>query len=105
MKISFDLDDTLIPGNKIFETDQQTLFQKLLGMEKVRKGTIDLFKELRKQGHIVGIYTTSFRSPFKIKLLFLLNGFSLDFVINQKRHLRIVDRSTPCSKYPTAFNI
>ncbi len=106
MKISFDLDDTIISGNKSFETERQTLFQKLLGMERIRKGTVELFKELKKRGHIVGIYTTSYRSCTKIKLLFLLNGFSIDFVINQRRHLlKLYGSNIHCSKYPLAFNI
>jgi hypothetical protein len=106
MKISFDLDDTIIPGSKIFETEQQTLFQKLLGLESIRKGTIELFNELKRRNHTVGIYTTSFRSCVRIKLLFLLNGFSPDFIINQKRHLQKLNKSNiQCSKYPLAFNI
>jgi len=106
MKISFDLDDTIIPGSKVFETERQTLFQKLLGVERIRKGTIELFKELKKQDHKVGIYTTSYRSCTKIKLLFLLNGFLLDFIINQKRHLlKVNNGNIHCSKYPLAFNI
>lgn len=106
MKISFDLDDTIIPGSKVFETERQTLFQKLLGVERIRKGTVALFKTLRKQGHSVGIYTTSHRSYSRVKLLFLLNGFSIDFVINQKRHsLKLSGSGIHCSKYPKAFDI
>ncbi len=106
MKISFDLDDTLIPGSKIFQTERQTLFQKLLGMEHIRKGTVELFKELKKRNHTVGIYTTSFRSCMGIKLLFLLNGFLLGFIINQRRHLRRLNsKGIQSSKYPPAFNI
>lgn len=106
MKISFDLDDTIIPGSKTFETEQQSLLQKLLGMEPIRKGTIELFRELKKRGHTVGIYTTSYRSYTKIKLIFLLNGFSLDFAINQKQHLhKLKSYSISSSKYPLAFNI
>lgn len=41
MTISFDLDDTLIPGRKRFKTERQSLFQKLVGYEKIRLGTID----------------------------------------------------------------
>ena len=77
MKISFDLDDTIIPGIKTFETEPQTLIHRIFGIEKMRKGTIELFKALKTQNHSVGIYTTSFRSVYKIKLLFLLNGFSI----------------------------
>jgi hypothetical protein len=106
MKISFDLDDTIIPGSKLFQTEQQTSIQKLLRMETIRVGTIELFKELKKQNHTVGIYTTSFRSCMMINFLFLLNGFSLDFIINQKRNLSALNKiNIRCSKYPPAFNI
>ena len=75
-------------------------------MEQIRKGAVELFKELKKLNHTVGIYTTSFRSCVRIKLLFLLNGFLLDFIINQRRHLRKLDSgSIQCSKYQAAFNI
>ena len=37
MIISFDLDDTLIPGTKTFETEDQNLIQKLTGIERIRK--------------------------------------------------------------------
>ena len=106
MKISFDLDDLIIPGIKKFETEPQTIIQRFFRAEKIRKGTIALFRELRKQKHIVGIYTTSFRSVLKIKILFLLNGFSVDFIINQPRHLQ-GQRNTPVrsSKYPSQFAI
>lgn len=106
MKISFDLDDTLIPGIKNFETEPQTFVQRLFGVEKIRKGTIELFKELKNRNHSVGIYTTSFRSATKIKLTFLLNGFSVDFIINQQRHLNeLGERQNRPSKYPTIFGI
>lgn len=106
MKISFDLDDTIIPGSKAFETERQTLFQKLLGTELIRKGTVELFKELKQRGHTVGIYTTSHRSYGRVKLLFILNGFWVDFVINQKRHSqKLYNSGVHCSKYPLAFDI
>jgi hypothetical protein len=106
MKISFDLDDTIIPGLKTFETEPQTFVHRLFGIEKIRKGTIELFRELKDRKHCVGIYTTSFRSKTKIKLTFLLNGFLVDFVINQQRHLKeLNDRQSKPSKYPTIFNI
>lgn len=83
MTISFDLDDTLIPGRKRFKTERQSLFQKLVGYEKIRLGTISLIKELRTKNHKIYIYTTSFRSAFWIKLTFLSYGISVDKVINQ----------------------
>lgn len=106
MKISFDLDDITIPGKKTFETETQTFVQRLFGIEKIRKGMIELFKELKSRKPSVGIFTTSFRSTTRIKLTFLLNGFSVDFVVNQKRHTEgLGDRQNRPSKYPTIFGI
>jgi hypothetical protein len=106
MIISFDLDDTLIPGTKTFETEDQNLLQKLTGIEKIRKGTIQLFKELRTRGHGIYIYTTSFRPTLKAKLTFLSYGIPVDKVINQQCHDReLKENRTKCSKFPPAFGI
>lgn len=52
MIISFDLDDTLIPGVKKFETEKRSVFQKLFGIEKIRLGTIELMKFCKRQGYL-----------------------------------------------------
>jgi hypothetical protein len=49
MIISFDLDDTLIPGVKKFETEKRSIFQQLCGIEKIRTGTIKLMKACKMQ--------------------------------------------------------
>jgi hypothetical protein len=106
MTISFDLDDTLIPGTKAFETEDRNLIQKLTGIERIRKGTIELFKELRSRGHNIYIYTTSFRPTLKAKLTFLSYGIPVDRVINQQCHDRkLKENKTRCSKFPPAFGI
>ncbi len=106
MKISFDLDDTIIPGTKTFETERQTLVHRIFGLEKIRKGTIELFNELRSNNHKVGIYTTSYRTRFQIRLTFLLNGFNVEFAINQQTHLnRLKYMQIKPSKYPNEFDI
>lgn len=104
MIISFDLDDTLI-SNK-FELEKPNLFQRFFGLERIRKGTIDLFKELKKQKHQIYIYTTSYRSESRIKWTFYSYGISVDFVINQQKHQReINEKDIYCSKFPPIFNI
>jgi hypothetical protein len=103
MIISFDLDDTLIPGVKRFKTEPQSLLQRLWGIEKLRLGTIQLIKDLQKQGHTIFVYTTSYRTPIKIRLMFLSYGIKLDKIINQTIHQKTV--GTSCSKYPPAFSI
>jgi hypothetical protein len=106
MNISFDLDDTLIPGSKSFPTETQNLFQKLLGIEPIRKGAVRLMKQLSNEGHSICIYTTSFRRPFVIRMSFLTYGIRLHQIINQSRHDNVMkDKKNLCSKYPPAFDI
>ncbi|KAA3438025.1 hypothetical protein [Rufibacter hautae] len=106
MTISFDLDDTLIPGTKRFPSEKQTWFQKLLGLEKIRLGTVQLMKKLKAEKHQVMVYTTSFRSAGHIRWLFLLHGVWLDGIINQRRHDRtLLTEGKRSSKYPPAFKI
>jgi len=106
MTVSFDLDDLLIPGVKTFKTETKTLMQRLLGIESIRRGTIELFKELKRQGHSIYIYTTSFRSPWKIRLMFYSYGIPVKKVINQDLHNQILrEQSKRTSKFPPAFDI
>jgi hypothetical protein len=106
MIISFDLDDTLIPGTKKFPTEKQTGLQRLLGLEKIRAGTIELFKTLHEKGHVIYIYTTSFRSSTRIKLTFYAYGIPIDGAINQQKHDRtLLENKTRTSKHPPSFGI
>lgn len=106
MIISFDLDDTLIPGTKVFETRKQTPVQQLMGLEKIRYGTVELFKELRRRGHSIYIYTTSFRPALRTRLTFYSYGIPVDKVINQRLHNRQLKKNrNRSSKYPPAFGI
>lgn len=89
MTISFDLDDTLISGTKRFDTERQSLMHKILGLETLRIGTVELIKALQAKGHKIYIYTTSFRSPIKIWCTFFLYGIKLDKIINQKVHEKL----------------
>lgn len=102
MKISFDLDDTLIPTSVNFETEKRNIIQRLFGIEKLRKGTKTLFKEIEKNNEIY-IYTTSFRTISRIYLMFLSYGIFPKKVINQNIHKRNVNKSV--SKYPPEFGI
>ena len=107
MKISFDLDDTLIPSNQsVFPTENRRVFQKLLGVELLRKGTPKLFSELQNKGHTIGIYTTSFRSKQKISIQLRTYGINPSFIITEKENRKTLNsQSIFSSKYPPAFNI
>lgn len=106
MTISFDLDDTLIPGAKQFATEKRSVFQRLLGIEEIRMGTINLINACQLRGHKVYVYTTSLRSIAKIKWTFYTYGIRLDKVINWKLHERTLSHEQfKPSKYPPAFGI
>jgi hypothetical protein len=106
MKISFDLDDTLIPGRVDFPTENLNTFQKLLGIEPVREGAIKLMKQLKSEGHSICIYTTSYRKKFAIRFAFWTFGIDLHTVVNQTRHNEVLkEKRNLYSKYPPAFNI
>ncbi|MFT4660921.1 MAG: hypothetical protein ACI8XB_001192 [Patiriisocius sp.] len=107
MKISFDLDDTLIPAkDEDFETEGKNLIQKLLGIESIRKGTKGVFEELKNSRHEVGVYTTSYRGIGRIRFQFWTYGISTDFIVNEKlnrKRLKEIGKSS--SKYPPAFDV
>jgi len=104
--ISFDLDDTLIPGTKRFDTERQSLLHKIFGLETLRIGTVELIKELQSKEHKIYIYTTSFRSTTRIWWTFFLYGIKLDKIINQTVHERTLrEKARTHSKYPPIFNI
>jgi hypothetical protein len=106
MIISFDLDDLLIPGVKIFSTERKNLIQKFLGIEAIRLGTVELFRNLQGAGHHIYIYTTSFRSPMRIRVMFLFYQISVKKIINQRLHNEVLrEQRNRTSKYPPAFNI
>ncbi|OFX87870.1 MAG: hypothetical protein A2W99_03805 [Bacteroidetes bacterium GWF2_33_16] len=105
MNISFDLDNTLIPHGNVFETEKRNLIGKLLGIEKIRKGTCELIRQLKNDGHNIHIYTTSYRTRRKVKLTFRYYGVKVDRVVNQiqnERTLKLMNINS--SKYPPAFN-
>lgn len=105
MKISFDLDDTIISNNR-FPLEKETFGAKITGCEKIRSGTVALFKALRDRKNTIYIYTTSFRSTLKIKLMFLSYSIPVDVVINQQMHdRRVIRKGKNISKFPPEFGI
>lgn len=104
MNISFDLDSTIIPNGNEFRTEKRNKIAKLLGIEKIRKGTPYLISELKNNGHKIHIYTTSFRKKIKIRLTLLFYGIYVNKIINQSENQKILkELNIHSSKYPTAF--
>ena len=104
MNISFDLDSTLIPNGKEFETEKRGVIAKLFGIEEIRKGTAELIAELKNQGNKVHIYTTSFRTKGKIRWTLKYYGIKVDRIVNQTENQReLKSRNINSSKFPPAF--
>lgn len=109
MKISFDLDDTLILTDKdaIYEEPVRRV-RALFFKEKLRKGIRILCEELKSLGFDICVYTTSERSVGYIKRLFGVYDIKLSSIINQKIHREIVQgnrKEVMPSKVPSKFGI
>jgi hypothetical protein len=105
MNISFDLDSTLIPNGEEFKTEKKGWFAVLLQIEKIRLGAPELIQQLQKEGHIICIYTTSFRSKFRIRKTLKYYGISVNKIINQLENQKVLKAlNINSSKYPPAFN-
>jgi len=109
MRISFDLDDTLILTEKdaVYENPVRPV-KALFFKEKLRKGIRNLCEELRSLGYEICVYTTSERSIGYIKSLFNVYGIKLSNVINKRVHEEVVQghrKEIMPSKVPSKFGI
>jgi hypothetical protein len=107
--VSFDLDDTLFINPQTCEAERRLPFPlHLLFHDRLRKGTLSLFRRLKAQGISVWIYTTSYRSPRYIRYLFRCYGIALDNIVNGVRREKEVQGSRAeamPSKYPSKYRI
>ena len=105
MRVAFDLDNTLIRCGHNFplEKPQRRIWARLLGNEQLREGIKELTDACRQRGWEVWVYTTSYRSAWRIRRLFWLHGIRLHGVVNQQRHDREV--RPRCTKHPPSFGI
>ncbi|MDB6064410.1 MAG: hypothetical protein JWR26_618 [Pedosphaera sp.] len=110
MRISFDIDETLVCRHTDVpnEVGRLPLFLHRRLAEPLRRGTRTLIQQLRQQGWHIWIYTSSARTKFHIWLWLFLYGIRVDGIINEQKHrLELADRrfSRLPSKYPPAFGI
>ena len=110
LRISFDLDDTLIclqPGSPV-EPNRIPLLLRAFFTERLRLGTVAMIHELERNGWEICIYTTSHRSPQRIRWWFRFYGIRIKEVVNQRQHEQQLKRNAiqhHASKYPSAFGI
>ncbi len=109
MRVSFDLDDTLFVDPEKFKTEKALIFPlRCIFRERLRLGTVGLFRYLREHDIEAWIYTTSYRSERYIRGLFLCYGIRLCEVVNGARHAEEVQRNSHDglpSKYPSKYRI
>ncbi|MBK7996847.1 MAG: hypothetical protein IPK14_26795 [Blastocatellia bacterium] len=110
MRISFDLDNTLICSDKNLphEKDILAFLFKLWFPERLRLGTVALIKQLIANNHTIWLYTSSNRSTKYLRFWFNLYGIKLEGIINQEIHQRMIECGMApkgISKYPPAFGI
>lgn len=104
MRISFDIDDTLICGSSVPTEPCASWWCRWRYPERLRHGARALMSELTQRGCRIWIYTSSDRPAHYLKSWFRIMGIPIEGVINQTRHERTVGLRGP-SKYPPAFRI
>ena len=110
MRISFDVDDTLVVYDPQTPVEMHVpWWWRWRYSEPLRHGTRALMQALRARGHELWIYTTSYRQPGYMRGWFRSFGVPLVEVINQDRHDQVVKKAQfpgyMPSKYPPAFGI
>lgn len=110
MRVSFDVDDTLVLHGRDVDPEKGRLPPSILRrfFEPLRSGSCALMRELRRRDCSIWIYTTSERRPFQIWLWLWMHGIRIDGVINDERHrkrLKGHNFTRMPSKYPPAYGI
>ncbi len=90
MRISFDLDDTLICNREIVSHEPIPVWYRRLFVrcEPMRQETPELVARFRERGWEIWVYTTSLRSTRSIRRWLRSYGIAIDGVINQQVHSR-----------------
>ncbi len=87
MIISFDLDEVLFVDPARYETEPPLRFPlDRLFPERLRKGTVQLIRDLQAHKFQVWVYTSSYRTETYIRSLFRHYGIRFDFIVNGFRH-------------------
>ena len=107
--VSFDLDGVLFVNPDIIETEPPlpALLMHFFP-DHLRKGTVQLIRDLQKENFKVWVYTSSYRTEFYIKRLFWHYHVKFDHIINGYRHDKEVQRNKKNrlpSKLPNYYQI
>jgi hypothetical protein len=107
LRISFDLDDTLICYGEGVPCEPRLswFLRMVVGDEPLRRGAVRVMTALRDRGHEVWIYTTSGRSGRSVRWWLRAHGVRVDGVVNEEVHARCFGRGSSPTKRPHAFGI
>lgn len=107
MRISFDLDDTLICHRDDVprEPNRVPWILRYWFREPLRKGAVELLAGLQQQGHEIWVYTTSYRSSPYIRWFLRFHGIRITRVVNQTIHENHCGRNGGPTKAPHLFGI
>lgn len=106
MRISFELEQTLLTVIDEFPTETQDHIQKVLRFEKLRLGAVELMIEILEKKHEIWIYTNSSRPKNYVYELFLRHGIKISGVINRKKHITTLNiEKRTLAKFPPDFGI
>jgi hypothetical protein len=110
MRISFDLDDTLICYDPAVPREPVRVpwWARHWYEEPLRLGTCELMAEISRRGHDIWIYTTSGRRPKAVTRWLHFYGIRVSAVINADMHQQLGAREVGgyrLTKYPPAFDI
>lgn len=95
MRVSFDMDGTLVDCDPAFLTERRVAwFLRPFFPERLRTGTLALMRELAGRGCAVWIYTTSERTAVYLHTWFRALGVRLDGVVNRAAHDRVARGGT-----------
>lgn len=107
MRISFDLDDTLICYGDDAKCEPGLAWWARMALrdEPLRNGARRLAVELRARGHSLWVYTSSGRTMRWIKGWLRLHGVRVEGVVNGPMHVQCFGAGSSPSKRPHAFKI
>jgi len=110
MRISFDIDETLVcrKASGPCETGLGATIARYLFDDPLRLGARILFSELRARGHEVWIYTTSLRTEPRTRTWLWLHGIEIDGFVNFPMHcnsIKALQMIPAPSKFPPSFGI
>lgn len=104
MRISFDIDDTLVCAQPVPTEQYVPCWRRWRYPERLRRGTRTLMAALVQRQCQIWIYTSSCRSSPYLKTWFASFGIPIAGVVNLERHQQIIGLRGP-SKFPPAFGI